>query len=248
MTRMCRSLFSVISAVAALSAVQPAFADIVLSGTRIVYKASQKDTSIRLENKGATPALVQNWLDNGDSNADPSTINVPFNATPPVSRIEPGRGQTVKLTYTDSRALPKDRESVYWFNVLEVPPKMKDADVQDKNVLQLAFRTRIKLFYRPDGLEGSASEAPKKLQWRIQQKAGKAVVHVTNPTGYFVSFNKVDAIVGGRKYTVTSSMVAPKSESDFAISGLTGTPAAKTSISYIAISDFGGAINGKVDI
>lgn len=73
------------------------------------------------------------------------------------------------------------------------------------------------------------------------------MVHVTNPTGYYVSFNKVEAVVGGRKYAVSSSMVAPKGESDFTISGLTGTPA-KTSISYIAISDFGGAINGKVDI
>lgn len=247
MTRMCRSLFPIVSAIVVLSVIQPAQADIVLSGTRVVYKAAQQNTTIRLENKGSTPALVQSWLDDGDSNADPSTINVPFNATPPVSRIEPGRGQTVTLTYTGSSALPKDRESIYWFNVLEVPPKMKDAEVKDKNVLQLAFRTRIKLFYRPDGLDGTASDAPQKLQWRMQQKAGKAVVHVTNPTGYYVSFNKVEAVVGGRKYTVSSSMVAPKGESDFTISGLTGTPA-KTSISYVAISDFGGAINGKVDI
>lgn len=247
MTRTCRSPFCVIFTITSLSAIQPVFADIVLSGTRIVYKESQKDTTIRLENKGSTPALVQNWLDDGDSNADPSTINVPFNATPPVSRIEPGRGQTVKLTYTGSRALPKDRESIYWFNVLEVPPKMKDADVNEKNVLQLAFRTRIKLFYRPEGLEGAASEAPQKLQWRIQQNAGKTVLHVANPTGYYISFNKVEAVVSGRKYAVSSSMVAPKGEADFIIPGLTGAPA-KSSINYIAISDFGGAINGKVDI
>ncbi|ECG8606269.1 fimbrial chaperone [Salmonella enterica subsp. salamae] len=247
MTRMCRSFFAIIPAVVALSAIQPAFADIVLSGTRIVYKEAQKDTTIRLENKGATPALVQSWLDDGNSNADPSTINVPFNATPPVSRIEPGRGQTVKLTYTGSITLPQDRESIYWFNVLEVPPKMKDADVKEKNVLQLAFRTRIKMFYRPDGLEGIASDAPKKLLWRMQQKGGKPVLHVSNPTGYYVSFNKVEAVVGGRKYAVSSSMIAPKGESEFTISGLTGMPA-KTSIKYVAISDFGGAINGTVDI
>ena len=247
MTRMRRSLYFTLSAVAACSVIPSAMADIVLSGTRVIYKEAQKDISIRLENKGSRPALVQSWLDDGNQNADPSTINVPFNATPPVSRIEPGRGQTVKFTYTGSRSLPNDRESIYWFNVLEVPPKMKDEDVKEKNILQLAFRTRIKLFYRPNGLDGTAAEAPQKLQWRMQQKAGKPVVHVTNPTGYFVSFNKVEAMVGGRKYTVSASMVAPKGESDFTILELTGTPA-KTSISYVAISDFGGAINGKVDI
>ncbi|ASG55904.1 fimbrial chaperone [Salmonella bongori] len=247
MTRMFRSLFLTLSVIVTLSVIQPAMADIVLSGTRIVYKEAQKDTSIRLENKGSRPALVQNWLDDGDPNADPSTINVPFNATPPVSRIEAGRGQTVKLTYTGARVLPKDRESIYWFNVLEVPPKMKDADVKEKNILQLAFRTRIKMFYRPEGLDGTASEAPKKLKWSMQQKSGKAVVHVINPTGYFVSFNKVEVTVGGRKHDVNSSMVAPKGETDFIISGLTSAPA-KASIHYIAINDFGGAINGKVDI
>ncbi|ECH9262334.1 fimbrial chaperone [Salmonella enterica subsp. enterica] len=247
MTRMRHSLFSIITATIALSAIQPACADIILSGTRIVYKEKQKDTTIRLENKGAKPSLVQSWLDDGDSNADPSTINVPFNATPPVARLEPGRGQTVKITYTGGVALPKDRESIYWFNVLEVPPKMKDADIQHKNMLQLAFRTRIKMFYRPDGLEGIASDAPKKLVWSMQQKGGKPVIHVTNPSSYYVSFNKVETVVGGKKYAVSSSMVAPKGESEFTVIGLTTVPA-KASISYVAINDFGGAIHGKVDI
>jgi chaperone protein EcpD len=107
MTRTSRSLFSLFSAVLSFAVIFPAQADIVLSGTRIVYKESQKDVTIRLENKGSSPALVQTWLDDGEQNADPSTINVPFNATPPVARIEPGRGQTVKLTYTNSISLPK---------------------------------------------------------------------------------------------------------------------------------------------
>lgn len=247
MTRMCRSTLIALSLLTATSAINPALADIILSGTRIVYNEAQKNATIRLENKGSRPALTQSWLDDGNQNADPSTINLPFNATPPVSRIEAGRGQTVKITFTGGHALPKDRESIYWFNVLEVPPKMKDEDVNEKNLLQLAFRTRIKMFYRPAGLDGNASEAPHKLQWRLQQKAGKPVLHVTNPTGYFVSFNKVETNVNGRKYVASSSMVAPKAEADFAIPGLSGTPG-KASVNYMAINDFGGAINGKADL
>ncbi len=103
------------------------------------------------------------------------------------------------------------------------------------------------MFYRPSGLNDNASEAPHKLQWRLQQKAGKPVLHVTNPTGYFVSFNKVETNVNGRKYTASSSMVAPKTEADFAIPGLSGMPG-KASVNYMAINDFGGAINGKADL
>lgn len=102
-----------------------AIADIVISGTRVVYKSEQKSVNVRLENKGNNPLLVQSWLDTGDDNAEPGSITVPFTATPPVSRIDAKRGQTIKLMYTASSALPKDRESVFWFNVLEVPPKTR---------------------------------------------------------------------------------------------------------------------------
>ena len=82
--------------VSTLLASAPAFADIIISGTRIIYNADKKDVNVRLENKGNRPLLIQNWLDTGDDNADPSQIKVPFTATPPVSRVEPKRGQTVK--------------------------------------------------------------------------------------------------------------------------------------------------------
>ena len=77
-----------------------AIADIVISGTRVVYKSEQKSVNVRLENKGNNPLLVQSWLDTGDDNAEPGSITVPFTATPPVSRIDAKRGQTIKLMYT----------------------------------------------------------------------------------------------------------------------------------------------------
>ncbi len=95
-----------------------AIADIVISGTRVVYKSEQKNVNVRLENKGNNPLLVQSWLDTGDDNAEPGSITVPFTATPPVSRIDAKRGQTIKLMYTASSALPKTEKVcsglTYW--------------------------------------------------------------------------------------------------------------------------------------
>ncbi|HFJ7112359.1 TPA: fimbrial chaperone, partial [Escherichia coli] len=158
-----------------------AIADIVISGTRVVYKSEQKSVNVRLENKGNNPLLVQSWLDTGDDNAEPGSITVPFTATPPVSRIDAKRGQTIKLMYTASSALPKDRESVFWFNVLEVPPKPDAAKAANQSLLQLAFRTRIKLFYRPEGLSGIPSDAPLALKWSWATSEGKAALRVDNP-------------------------------------------------------------------
>ncbi|MFP1590789.1 fimbria/pilus periplasmic chaperone [Escherichia coli] len=106
---------------------------------------------------------------------------VPFTATPPVSRIDAKRGQTIKLMYTASTSLPKDRESVFWFNVLEFDQNQMQKRSRIK-VGCMAFRTRIKLFYRPDGLKGNPSEAPLALKWFWSGSEGKASLRVTNPT------------------------------------------------------------------
>ena len=204
----------------------PAFADIIISGTRIIYNADKKDVNVRLENKGNRPLLIQNWLDTGDDNADPSQIKVPFTSTPPVSRIESKRGQTVKVM----------------FNVLEVPPKPKDAE-SDKNLLQLAFRTRIKLFYRPSGLKGEPAEAPAKLTWKLNN----AQLQVNNPTPYYVSFNDVAIESGGKSYKVDSSMVAPFGQVSFAVTDIASSVSSGKVI-YKAINDYGGNIDGSTSL
>lgn len=139
-------------------------ADIVISGTRIVYPASSKDVIVNLDNRGNKPLLVQTWLDDGRDGVDPQELKLPFVITPPVSRIDPQKGQSLRITYMGS-ALPQDRESLFWFNVLEIPPKSKAKEGESLNQLQLAFRTRIKLFFRPDGLKGTPGDAAANLKW-----------------------------------------------------------------------------------
>lgn len=157
----------------AFLAASNASADIVISGTRIIYPQSSKDVVVNLDNHGTKPLLVQTWLDDGRDGVNPEELKLPFIITPPVSRIDPKKGQSVRITYTGI-PLPQDRESLFWFNVLEIPPKSKAADKENLNQLQLAFRTRIKFFYRPDGLKGSAGEAAEHLTW-TQKKEGNAV-------------------------------------------------------------------------
>lgn len=78
MTRMCQFVISAIFVASTAVFSLTAQADIVLSGTRIIYNADQKDVTLRMENKGARPLLVQTWIDTGSENADPSTLKVPL--------------------------------------------------------------------------------------------------------------------------------------------------------------------------
>lgn len=148
--------------------------------------------------------------------------------------------------FTQATALPKDRESVFWFNVLEVPPKADPTKEENKSLLQLAFRTRIKLFYRPTNLQGVPAEAPKQLKWQIASEQGHAVVRADNPTPYFVSFNDAIITVSGKRYNVEATMVAPFSKATFPVKGLQSASSGK--LEFHAINDFGGIIEGSASL
>lgn len=59
-------------------------ANVVITGTRIIYPAEQKNISIQLSNVGDSPALVQSWLDKGDINSSPNSTKVPLSLHRPL--------------------------------------------------------------------------------------------------------------------------------------------------------------------
>ena len=56
-----------------------------------------------------------------------------------------------------------------------------------QNVLQIALKTTIKLFYRPEHLKGSLKEAVDQLQWNVDD--GK--LSVSNRSGFNVVVSEV---------------------------------------------------------
>jgi len=75
-------------------------ASVVINSTRIVYPQQAKEVTVRLESKNQAPVLIQAWLDNGDERSTPDLAGIPFVATPPIFRMEPGKQQVVRLAYT----------------------------------------------------------------------------------------------------------------------------------------------------
>ena len=63
-----------------------------------IYPEDAKDITVRVNNESASPVFVQYWLDAGDSETLPAT---PFELTPPVSRINPGAEQILRIRLTD---------------------------------------------------------------------------------------------------------------------------------------------------
>ncbi|WP_213133158.1 fimbrial chaperone [Citrobacter sp. FP75] len=226
-----------------------ASADVVLSTTRIIYKEGSKTVNVRMENQGSRPLLIQTWMDRGNKDSDPGTITAPFVITPPISRIDPKRGQTVSFLYSGSEPLAKDRESVFWFNVLEIPPKVTESARKDASVLQMAFRTRIKLFYRPESIGGdlAAAKAIEVVKWSTGIENGKVIIKGKNDSPFHVSYVSAKIISGHKIIDLESSMIAPFSQGSFAVKNNQSIPAGST-IEYNAINDFGGIVKGKSPI
>lgn len=214
-----------------------AFANVVIQGTRVIYPSNQKTVTIQLSNEGKLPALVQSWLDRGDENSSPDSASskVPFILTPPVTRIEPKKGQSLRVVYT-GEALPKDRESVFYLNVLDIPPKPTGEAAQE-NYLQLAIRSRIKFFFRPANLSMTTQDAYQAVRWTATANGVKA----NNQTPYYISYNKVE--VDG-KNSQEIGMVAPYSSKEFIVPNARSGKKVKWSL----INDYGGYVTGESSV
>lgn len=166
-------------------------AAVVINTTRVIYREGDGETIVQLRNQGSGPVLAQAWIDDGDMLAGPETVDVPFTLTPSIARIDAGKGQAIRvLRIRDS--LPSDRESLLWFNVLEVPPAPTQQLAQGDNLIQFSFHSRIKLFYRPKALQMQPERAHEQLQFvLVLDKAGNQHIRVNNPTPYYITFRAI---------------------------------------------------------
>ncbi|WP_145524852.1 molecular chaperone [Yersinia vastinensis] len=241
---MRKTLFMAFALVTSLITATAAHAEVIIKGTRVIYNEKQREAVVQVSNTGNMPVLLQAWIDNGDANARPETIKVPFSVTPPVIRLDPKRDQTIRLFRTGS-GLAADRETLFWFNLLEIPPKPTKSATGEDNKLQLAFRTRIKLFYRPAELTMPSEQAIKHLTF---SKKGNQLV-IKNASPYYITFRKIelraskDSPVLANLSKINNKMVAPFAELSLPMTAQ-GSINNTTQVFYSIINDQGGETQG----
>lgn len=225
-----------------LSGASVVSAGVVLSGTRVVYKAEDHEVTLKVNNSGKEPSLVQVWADRGNAKSAPNTADAPFLIMPPIFRIDPGKGQTLRLTFSGAE-LPQDKESVFWLNVLDVPPLPK-ASAEQHNFVQVALSSRIKLFYRPGSLVGTPDDAADTLRWAIRPPiSGKSyLLHATNSSAYHVSLSRALLTVNGQEYESDNGMVPPGGSYDFLLKDLKSRPVGELKLRYESINDYGAPV------
>ncbi|MFU2316553.1 fimbrial biogenesis chaperone [Rahnella sp. PCH160] len=217
-------LTNIVSSVAQ-AAVRPAL-------TRVIALESDKETSIKLLNDDKNhDYLVQSWIEDLRGNDK----NMPLILTPPLFKIGAGREGKLRMVILPGK-MPQDRESVYWLWIQEIPPVSKVTG----NQLQLAVRTRLKVFVRPSTLKEQSAETVGKLTWQVSHEGGNNWLIAKNPTPYYASFSELAVTVAGKSLPIQgkNAMVPAKSETRYAlpaaVSGQSGT------LNYSVINDFGG--------
>jgi P pilus assembly chaperone PapD len=239
-----RSLLGVCVLGAGLLLSMGAHAGVVISGTRVIFPAQDREATVKLSNEGKQPALVQIWIDKGQASANPDALKVPFTVSPPITRIEPSKGQVLRVVYT-GEPLPTDRESLFYFNMLEVPPKTAKSEDGSENFLKFAVRTRIKLFYRPQGLTGTSDDAIKDLHWSLVRDGNNDSVKIANNSPYYVSLGRIEATADGHAYVAEGNgVVPPLGTVQFVFKGMSvNTPPSSVKLSAVAINDYGAHVS-----
>lgn len=177
-----------------------------INATRLIYPQGSSSIAVTVRNTHTSlPYLVQASVSQSASSRETS----PFTATPPIFRLEPNSVNQVRIT-GDSRALPTDRESVFYFHAMAVPAANKpSASQQSSGVegkVQFGVGNIIKLFYRPAGLPTSSAMAQKNLQFTSTHNG----LQISNPSPYFVSFASLKFAGQALKLeTPAALMIAP---------------------------------------
>jgi len=248
-----------VAAMAAMALVAgTSHAAIQVAGTRIVFDGSKKEQTVRLNNTGEAPVLTQLWLDSGKDDADggvrAGAEATPFILNPPVARINGGKSQVVRIFKTaETATLPADRESVFYFNALEVPAKVRsagqaEADAEASgNHLNIALRTRLKLFYRPPGLKADVIGAGEALKWKVQRDGNDYVVTCANGSPVNVSFAKLVLKHGDSETAVSGAMASPLGDTQFRFEGAAAGQGPLT-LDYDYITDLGAFVPGTATL
>lgn len=210
-----------------ISLFDAAHAAVQVQTTRVIYDAKSASAAVTLSNKSTLPYMIQTWLDAGDDSALPHDL--PMVITPPLMQLAPGEQAVVRTIYAGS-GLPDDKESLLWINVQEIPPT-----AEANNVLQVAIRTRIKLFYRPPALDRTLDEAARSLLWRIDGQR----LEVRNNSPMHITFSHLQGLAtAGIGNDIELDMIAPGQTLSVPLSKLNLGDA--KSLRFGFINDYGG--------
>ncbi|MFA3760501.1 molecular chaperone [Yersinia sp. 2544 StPb PI] len=229
-----------------LSISQHTMAGLVAGSTRMIYQPESRERTLMLANTNDYPVVVQTWIDDGDVDSTPDQSKAPFIVLPAVFKMQAGAAQGLRIINKGDN-LPTDRESVYWLNLYEIPPKSRrniDAQAQ----VAMAMNTQMKIFYRPDGLTPKPAEAMKKVSFTLKKKNKEYILTAHNPTPYHVSFGQVQLENQQQRFLIAQEMdmmVTPFAERQYHFEQQPTSLNGEVTLNYVYFDDAGNQLKNS---
>lgn len=219
------------SAYAAVTTESPLHGGLSLNRTRVIFSSTAKSVPVTLNNTGSRVYLVKGRITQGDGRTDSPS----FMVTPPLFRLEPHSEHTVLILRQGqgTLALPTDRESLFYLQLLAIPATKSGRQASDADVsaqINIGLQQVIKVFYRPAGLMPQPTAAEKQLTFH-QTPAG---LQVNNPTPYYLTLASVTVDQRAVNVKSTGAMLAPYSQQTYP-----NTVPGKQ-VQWTVINDYGG--------
>ncbi|MGD8234012.1 fimbrial biogenesis chaperone [Vibrio sp. TRT 1302] len=208
-----------------------AYAGVRPINTREVMSTS-KEHQIDIINDSTGEYLVQSWIEDTEGN----TSSLPLVLTPPVFKLGAKERGFVRILPVGNN-LAKDRESIFFLSVQEIPKK----SLKGQNQLSIAVRTRIKVIVRPEQLDMQGlDDAAKELSWKIIEKDGKNYLQSSNNSPYYLSLGHLSVTSGSISKMLDDrfNMTPPFGQQKYALPD--GINVKNMTLEYGIINDYGG--------
>jgi P pilus assembly chaperone PapD len=183
-----------------LVVIPTAQASISLQSSRVIFHAEARQSEYLISNSYDYPVLINSWVDDGNSTSPVKFKGAPVITYPASFKISPHSVATIKLINIFPPLDHKNQEALFWLNVQVISPQKKGASDE----VNVATLTKLKLFYRPQGLSVTPTEAVNKVTFVSSQ--GGATLKVMNPTPYYFTFKQ---IMVGSSVVSNGFMIAP---------------------------------------
>ncbi|MEN0612970.1 molecular chaperone [Klebsiella indica] len=214
------------------------FSATYINFTRLILNENEHDVSFKIENEGDNAVLMQLWTDRGDIMDKPEAIKMPFMILPPIFRLNGHNSRVVRLQLINNQnTLPDNKESLFWLNALEIPQKTNAQE--GKAMLQMAFRTRIKIFYRPQALaQYDVEHEIEKIKTLKVHCGNEMCIRIENKSPFHYTLSKITLQSGKEiKNLPSDGIISPFSSLDISLGKLVAVN--ENIKSFIWIDDYG---------
>ena len=136
---------------------------------------------------------------------------------------------------------------MFYINFMQMPA-LKSSDAQ-ANKLMLTVSSRMKVFYRPEGIVGNPEDISKSLTFKLQNTPSGRSVLAENNSGYHAVVREANLVTGGKPVGLIKAVIlAPYSSQTWPVAGGIRANSGTDQLRLTLVNDFGADVTSDLPL